>query len=109
MSVEDGFYRRHLPHWQMDGAPHFITWRLEGSLQAHMTADFLHVDELLDAALTGPRWLEQPRIAELIVNALYYGERKLKLYELLAWAVMANHVHVVVYPQAHFGSDHARY
>lgn len=84
----------------MEGAPHFITWRLEGSLQAHMTADFLRIDELLDAALTGPRWLEQPQIAELIVNTLYYGERKLKLYELLAWAVMANHVHVVVYPQA---------
>jgi len=52
------------------------------------------------AAETGPLWLRQPEIAELIVNALHYGERQLKLYELLAWVVMANHVHVVVYPRA---------
>jgi REP element-mobilizing transposase RayT len=98
MSVEDGYYRRHLPHWQVDGAPHFVTWRLEGSLPAYMTAEFLQIDEKLDASKTGPLWLRQPRIAEIIVNALHYGEQQLKLYELLAWVVMANHVHVVVYP-----------
>jgi REP element-mobilizing transposase RayT len=98
MSVEDGFYRRHLPHWQVEGAPHFITWRLEGSSPAHVAADFLQADAMLDAAKTGPLWLKQPQIAELIVNALHYGERELKLYELVAWVVMANHVHVVVYP-----------
>jgi REP element-mobilizing transposase RayT len=100
MSVEDGFYRRHLPHWQVDGAPHFITWRLEGALPAHMTAEFIRIDQQLDAAETGPLWLRQPQIAQLIVNALHYGERQLKLYELLAWVVMANHVHVVLYPRA---------
>jgi REP element-mobilizing transposase RayT len=100
MRVEDGFYRRHLPHWQVDGAPHFITWRLEGALPAHMTAEFIRIDQQLDAAETGPLWLRQPQIAQLIVNALHYGERQLKLYELLAWVVMANHVHVVLYPRA---------
>jgi len=98
MSVEDGFYRRHLPHWQVDGAPHFITWRLEGALRPHMTADFLQADAQLNAAETGPLWLRQPQIAELVVSALHYGERQLKLYELLAWVVMANHVHVVAHP-----------
>ena len=100
MGVEDGFYRRHLPHWQVGGAPHFITWRLEGALPAHMTAEFLQTDEQLDAATTGPLWLRQSRIAEMVVNTLHYGEQKLKLYELLAWVVMANHVYVVMYPKA---------
>ncbi len=98
MSVDDGRYRRHLPHWQVDGAPHFITWPLEGALPAHVTAEFLQIDEQLDAAATGPLWLRQPQIADLVVNALHYGEQKLRLYDLLAWAVMANHVHVVIYP-----------
>lgn len=100
MRVEDGFYRRHLPHWQVDDAPHFITWRLDGTLPAHMTAEFLQLDELLDAAATGPLWLRQPEIADLIVKTLHHRQRELKLYELLAWVVMANHVHVVIYPRA---------
>jgi putative transposase len=99
MSVEDGFYRRKLPHWQVDGAPHFITWRLEGALSAHWTGDRAWIDELLDTAETGPDWLNQPRIADLVVSALRYAEQTLELYELLAWVVMSNHVHVVVYPR----------
>ena len=77
MSVEDGFYRRHLPHWQVDGAPHFITWRLTGALPAHMRGEFLEIDEKLDTVEMGPLWLTQPRIAELIVNALHYGSKNL--------------------------------
>ena len=33
-----------------------------------------------------------------MVDALEYGEKQLKLYDLLAWVVMANHVHIVIYP-----------
>jgi REP element-mobilizing transposase RayT len=80
------------------GAPHFITWRLAGALPAYIGGEFLEIDEKLDTAETGPLWLRQPRIAELVVNALHYGQRELKIYELLAWVVMANHVHVVAYP-----------
>jgi REP element-mobilizing transposase RayT len=98
MGVNEGFYRRRLPHWQVDGAAHFITWRLEGALPPHIKGDFACVDEFLDAAETGPVWLNQKRIAELVVNALHYAERQLKLYDLLAWVVMANHVHIVVIP-----------
>jgi putative transposase len=94
------FYRRHLPHWQVDGAPHFITWRLDGSLPAHITGEFFQIDQKLDSGETGPLWLKQPAIADLVVKALRYGEQRLELYELIAWVVMANHVHMVVYPKS---------
>ena len=43
-------------------------------------------------------WLKNPEVAEIVQNALMHfdGER----YELHAWAVMSNHVHVVVTPKA---------
>lgn len=99
VSVEDGFYRRKLPHRQVSGAAHFLTWRLEGALPPHITGEFSQVDEWLGVARDGPVWLSQPRVAEIIVNALHYGQEKLSLYELIAWVVMANHVHVVMYPR----------
>jgi REP element-mobilizing transposase RayT len=29
------------------------------------------------------------------------GERQLGLYQLRAWALMVNHVHLLIYPEAH--------
>ena len=37
-------------------------------------------------------------MAEVVVNALRYGQRKLELYQLHAFVVMANHVHVLLTP-----------
>jgi len=94
------FYRRQLPHWQVGDAPHFVTWRLHGSLPKSVTRDVVKLNEQLDAALTGPTWLKQPQIAEIVTEALRFAEFELELYELLAWVVMANHVHVVIQPRA---------
>ena len=94
------FYRRNLPHWQVDTAPHFITWRLHDSLPARITSDFLSLDKHLDSIDTGPTWLKQPDIAHLVIDALRYSEKELRLYESLAWVIMSNHVHLVIYPQA---------
>ena len=46
----------------------------------------------------GACWLRRPDIAEVVANALQYfvGER----YQLSAWIVMPNHVHVVLWPMA---------
>jgi REP element-mobilizing transposase RayT len=103
-----GSYRRKPPHWQVDGAPLFITWRLYGSLPACVAFDpsvrsgeaFVQVDRKLDAARFGPVWLKDLRLAAVVVNSLHFGERELRLYDLVAWVVMSNHVHVVVYPHA---------
>jgi len=54
----------------------------------------------LDKASTGPKWLLDERVAQAVVDALRYGEDNLHLYELRAWVLMANHVHILIYPNA---------
>ena len=85
----------------------FLTWRLHGTL-AHLVrptqmgiADvaFAAFDRALDTAASGPRWLEEPSIAESVVDALRFGERQLELYKLISFCVMPNHVHVVLEPE----------
>jgi putative transposase len=102
------YHERHLPHWQPEGAALFITWRLHGSLPripaliGHQPAGkgFAAVDQILDRAAAGPRWLLDERVAQSVVDALKFGEEKLHLYELHAWVLMANHVHILIYPEA---------
>ena len=57
-------------------------------------------DRQLDCARDGPQWLEDPNIAASFVEALLYGERVRRSYDLFAWVVMPNHVHVVLKPHA---------
>jgi putative transposase len=103
------FHRRRLPHWYLDGIPLFLTWHLEGSLprglypppqKASSGQAFVWMDRYLDTARSGPLFLRQPAIAQLVVNSLVKGEQ-LGHYQLHAWVVMANHVHVLLTPQCH--------
>ena len=122
------YYRRHLPHLQPPGATLFITFRLAGSLpravieelsaerqrveqlvkqvadpaERMQTADleerrlFGWWDAALDAIRHGPRWLADPRVAELVTESLHYRDGR--VYELRAFCVMPNHVHLVCTP-----------
>jgi len=72
------YWKRRLPHWIPEGATIFVTWRVDG-----------------DA-----RWLDDPRLAQVIVDALFYGSRH--RYDLHAWVVMPTHVHVVLTPKRPF-------
>ena len=92
------YYERHLPHWQPEGAALFLTWRLHGSLPKWV--EFADVDAELDMAASGPRWLEDDRVAQCVVDALQYGERNLRLYKIYAWVLMPNHVHILLQPEA---------
>jgi putative transposase len=102
------YYERHLPHWQPEDAALFITWRLHGSaprisnwLQKPAAGKaFAIMDRDLDKAATGPRWLLDERVAQCVVDALRYGDKELDLYELEAWVLMANHVHILIQPKA---------
>jgi hypothetical protein len=86
----------------------FVTWRLAGTLprpapeleirDPHPGKTLLFRDRQLDQSRSGPRWLEDPRVATMFVNALVYGERVRRAYDLFAWVVMPNHVHVVLKP-----------
>jgi putative transposase len=106
-------YRRRLPHWHSLGQPLFLTWRLHGSLPPHRTFPpssltsgkaFVALDRLLDQSRTGPLYLSQhpsqPAIAQLVWDALHYGQTHLQHYILHAFVVMPNHVHVLLTPQA---------
>ncbi len=104
------FYRRNLPHWIPEGKTLFITWRLHGSLpwKSHATdakrgkipgdEQFKKMDGILDRAESGPVWLKDPRIAECVVSRIHKGH-DLRHYDLHAYVVMPNHMHVLLTPR----------
>lgn len=103
------FYRRHLPHWQRPDSALFITWRLHGSLPRRVIAASLKeldpgkrfrlLDRELDRGSYGPMWLKDARLAKIVVDALHHGAEQQQLYRLSAYAVMSNHVHILIWPK----------
>jgi len=98
-------HRRRLPHIYEPGRPHFVTFRLHGSLPENRAlptltsgAAFVVMDRLLDTARTGPLYLSQPNIAQMLVDTIRYDEAVLKHYDLHAFVVMSNHVHLLITP-----------
>jgi putative DNA methylase len=96
--------RRHLPHRYAVGKAIFLTWRLHGTLPQgrsfpeKLTSGqaFVAMDSLLDNAGTGPRFFCRPEIASIVVEAILRREQR--HYELHAWVVMPNHVHLLITP-----------
>jgi putative transposase len=115
------FYRRNLPHWHPEGKTIFITWRLYGSLPASLLKKirtarngcatnptepdpedapgkrFLQLDAILDFVKHGPFWLADPEFATYAEYPITRGA-ELGRYELHAYVVMPNHVHVLLDP-----------
>jgi REP element-mobilizing transposase RayT len=119
--------RGYLPHWKGEGATYFVTFRLCDSLPQAVLRQFeAEREEILQRERThgrmvsavekrrlaelfserieayldaghGACWLRRPELADLVAQALphFAGTR----YELFAWVVMPNHVHVVVAPR----------
>jgi REP element-mobilizing transposase RayT len=95
------YYRRYLPHWQPENADFFVRWRLAGSIPKPVPGianAFERYDAALDRA-TGPCWLSDPRVAAAVRDTLLYGATERQLYDLDAWVVMPNHVHVLFAPK----------
>ena len=122
------FYQRNLPHYQPPGATLFITFRVANSIpkeallrlqaekeqikavlskitdpQERTKRTYLEQrrffgkwDKILDSASTGPFWLRNPRIAELMVESIHHRDGK--VYNLDAFCVMPNHVHMIFAP-----------
>ena len=99
--------RGYLPHCDFPGLVQFVTFRLADSMPASRRGEWEHLlkiedvrerrtklEEYLDRG-AGECHLCDPRIAKLCEEALlfFHNER----YELLAWCVMPNHVHVLVH------------
>src|ERR1039457_3842614 len=111
------FTRRHLPHWIPEETAVFVTWRLAGSLPCpaetfgwDRPSPFVvcqawpkhgrMTDDINRSSVPpfGPMWLQDPRVAGVVVNALLYGEMVRRFYQLHAWVVMPNHVHGIFQP-----------
>ena len=120
----------YLPHWTQSGATYAVTFRLADSMPDEFLEQWreeqnriIYNAESQDRQLTvyeqqqldrlfsdkiesylnsghGQCYLCQPQIAELTANALknFDGIR----YDLIAWVVMPNHVHVVLKPYEGF-------
>jgi len=105
-------YYRNLPHWHPRGKTLFVAWRLYGSLPRSVRAlgeppekispgeRFAAQDCILDKAASGPVWLKDARIARCVVEAIRRGEDGLHQYDLHAFVVMPNHVHILPTPGA---------
>ena len=107
-------YRRRLPHFHPDGAHLFVTWRLDGSLPVAppdvVYATPGHAFAAEDRALAQARerlWLSDTRVARQVAEAIRTGESRKQFYELQAWVVMPNHVHLLILP--HGGPVRARW
>jgi len=116
--------RGRLPHWERAQGTYFVTFRLAGTLPSQVLESWeadrresealakqqgrepnaqerqrLHnlyterIDAYLDSG-AGACWLRNPKTAYVVVDALRFfdGQR----YDLHAWSVMPNHVHVVL-------------
>jgi hypothetical protein len=57
-------------------------------------AEFLRTEA--PAAPEGPTWLADAPIAQVVQDAIIFGAEK--RYDLYAWCIMANHVHIVIQP-----------
>ncbi len=54
------------------------------------------MDRLLDNAVTGPLYLKRPEMGAMVVDAIRYQDGR--QFELHAYVVMANHVHLLITP-----------
>src|SRR5450755_1675833 len=99
--------RRRLPHVYPENSWLFITWHLFGSLPSarfappsKLTASeaFVWMDRYLDTTRKGPMHLRRDDIAQVILDSFSKGIA-LGHFELGAFAIMANHVHVLLRPK----------
>src|SRR6184192_3551904 len=117
--------RRHLPHWEQEGAAYFVTFRLADSIPTTLLAewrdelqawlkfhpwpwDHKTAEEYERRFVDGPeKWLDRglgechlrnQRLAVIVRDALRHFDRE--RYWLDAFVVMPNHVHVLVQPKS---------
>ncbi len=96
-----------LPHCDFPGLVQFVTFRLADSMPASRRGEWEHLlkieddrekrmklEEYLDRGV-GECYLRDARIAKLMEDTLLFFHHQ--RYELLAWCVMPNHVHVLVH------------
>ena len=99
--------RGYLPHCDFPGLVQFVTFRLADSMPESRRGEWelllkieddrekrKELEEYLDRGI-GECHLRDPRVAKIAEDAMLHFHDK--HYELLAWCVMPNHVHVLVH------------
>ena len=113
------FYKRRLPHIQIEGATYFLTFRLANSMpiealdrlaeekrlisklpenqkaSAHF-AWFTKYDDYLDMAFHGNLYLKNEHIADMVAESIQFRDGK--AYDLIAYCIMPNHGHLICMP-----------
>lgn len=119
-----------LPHWNQQNATYAVTFRLDNSLPESIVQNYraekehlqtlisntnqdskltepleqqlqqlyrTHIEEALDEG-HGEAYMKDPAIAKIVADSITHfdGER----YQLAAWCVMSNHVHLLIKPLA---------
>jgi REP-associated tyrosine transposase len=113
------FYRRRLPHIQNAGATYFITFRLANSLPVEVLQKlgeesrqnkklpegqketvykqwFVEFDLYLDQGLRGELYLKNERVGNMVAESIRFRDGK--VYDLISYCIMPNHVHLVCTP-----------
>jgi REP element-mobilizing transposase RayT len=102
--------RGYLPHWEVEGATQFVTWRQADAMPPGAWTLILQETEslsdpersrerarraeaLLDAGY-GSAAMREPLVAKAVQETLLFGHGK--RYSLCAYVVMPNHVHAVL-------------
>jgi putative transposase len=101
-------FHRRLPHQYPVGKWLFLTCHLHGSLpqakypppgKMNSGAAFVWIDRYLDSNNTAPLYLAQEPVARVVAESLDRGVL-LGHYDLGAWAIMSNHMHLLLFPKA---------
>jgi len=119
------FYRRNLPHYQPQGHTYFATFRLVDSLPRNIILElkaeyeiilkkiagvknkdtkyfmyeemkfeyFEKFDSFLDKYQNDIDWLSNTEVANIVKDAIHYRDKK--EYDLIAYTIMPNHVHLI--------------
>jgi len=121
-------YKRILPHIQPLEYPFFVTFRLYDSLPVKCIIDlqneqerelkriaginspnekrmaykeyqmdyFEKFDGILNRTIYGPKWFTEKTIANVLQEAIHFRDGN--NYELIAYTIMSNHVHIIFIP-----------
>jgi putative DNA methylase len=57
------------------------------------------MDSILHKAISGPFWLRNSAIARSVKEAMHHGAEKLEFYEIHAFVIMPNHIHLLITPK----------
>jgi len=122
------YYKRNLPHYHPEGYAFFITTRLVGTIPKNIYTkiklefdeelkkvasyhdektkrekyfelqkyNFVKYERILDSCKYGYKWLGDKRVANVVKEALHHRDKN--LYDLIAYTIMPNHIHVVFKP-----------